>query len=314
MLADSTASHVTLLDPATGTVEGRVEVGAAPWRIAVAGRLGFVTTSTGLAIMDVRSGAFIASIPYQSPVGPPATGEFREGGMGIALSPDGKRAFVGVYTAAGSFLEVIHTENGYERSIPIGTRPFDVVIDPSGSTVYSIDHDSYTLTAVDTRTWESRTIEVAPLGRGAFDKPHYGIVAGSELLLPYQGRALVAYNLETGDSRELPLTANTHQHGVALSPDGTTAAIVGAGPAGEASGGASLTLLTLAGGAERIIPLSRPHELVAFSLDGKKAYLTGGYLLDGGWEGITVVDLESGATREIVTPARPLGIVVLGPQ
>ncbi|MEX1102646.1 MAG: hypothetical protein WED87_00245, partial [Dehalococcoidia bacterium] len=181
VLADSTASHVTLLDPATGTVEGRVEVGAAPWRIAVAGRLGFVTTSTGLAIMDVRSGAFIASIPYQSPVGPPTTGEFREGGMGIALSPDGKRAFVGVYTAAGSFLEVIHTENGYERSIPIGTRPFDVVIDPSGSTVYSIDHDSYTLTAVDTRTWESRTIEVAPLGRGAFDKPHYGIVAGSEL-------------------------------------------------------------------------------------------------------------------------------------
>ncbi|MGH2609759.1 MAG: YncE family protein, partial [Tepidiformaceae bacterium] len=230
------------------------------------------------------------------------------------LSPDGTRAFVGVYTRGGSFLEVFHTRNGFERSIPVGDRPFDVVMDPSGSTVYTIDHDAYTLTAIDTQTWEPRTIEVAPLGRGAFDKPHYGVVANGELLLPFQGRTVLAINVATGATREMALTADTHQHGLAVSPDGKSVAIVGTGPAGEAAGGPSLTILSLADGSERIIPLARPHEMVAFSLDGSEAYLTGGYLLDGGWEGVTVVDLESGATREIVVPARPLGIYVLGPQ
>ena len=302
------------MDPATGALRGRVEVGPSPWRIAVSGRLGYVTTATGLTVMDLLSGEVFARLPLQSPVGSPTTGEFREGGMGIALSPDGKHAYVGVYTKQGSFLEVFHTTNGYERSVPIGTRPFDVVINESGSIVYSIDHDSFTLTAVDTTTWGTRTVEVAPLGRGAFDKPHYGVVKDGELLLPFQGRTLLAYDLETGATRQVPLTANTHQHGVALSPDGATLAIVGSGPAGEATGGPSLTLLTLADGTERIIPLARPHELVAFSPDGTEAYLTGGYLLEGGWDGITVVDLDSGQTREFVTPARPLGIVVVAPE
>lgn len=314
VLADSTASHVTLLNPRSGAIEGRIEVGFSPWRIAMHDRLGYVTTAEGLAIIDVRTGDFFGQLPFQSPIETGGVGEFREGGMGIALSPDGRHAYVGVYTSQGSFLEVFHATNGYERSIPIGNRPFDVVINASGRTVYSIDHDSYTLTAVETGTWETRTIEIAPLGQGAFDKPHYGVVAGNELLMPYQGRSLLAYNLDTGSSREIPLTANTHQHGVALSVDGKTLAIVGSGPAGEATDGPSLTLLTLDDGSERIIPLTRPHEMVAFSLDGTQAYLTGGYLLEGGWEGITVLDLESGNTREIVTPARPLGIVVLGPQ
>jgi DNA-binding beta-propeller fold protein YncE len=313
ILADSTASHVTLLDPQTGAIEGRIEVGASPWRIAVHERLGYVTTASGLAIMDIRSGDVFGNLPFQSPIQPGGTGEFREGGMGIALSPDGTRAYVGVYTSSGSFLEVFHTTRGYERSIAIGNRPFDVVINEAGTTVYSIDHDSYTLTAVDVASWQTRTIEVAPLGQGAFDKPHYGVVAGGELLMPYQGRTLLAYNLDTGAARQVPLTSDTHQHGVALSPDGETLAIEGAGPAGEATGQPSLTLVDLGDGSERIIPLTRPHELVAFSLDGTRAYLTGGYLLDGGWEGVSVVDLESGAVREIVTPARPLGIVVLGP-
>jgi hypothetical protein len=315
VLADSTASHVTLLNPKSGAIEGRIEVGPSPWRIAMHDRLGYVTTAEGLAIIDVRTGDVFGRIPFQSPIEPePATGDFRQGGMGIALSPDGKHAYVGVYTSQGSFLEVFHTTNGYERSIPIGTRPFDVVINESGTTVYSIDHDSYALTAVDVATWEPRTIDVAPLGRGAFDKPHYGVVVDGELLMPYQGRTLLAYNLETGAARQIPLTANTHQHGLAVSPDGKTIGIVGSGPAGDAGDGPSLTLLTLGDGSERVIPLTRPHEMVAFSLDGTKAYLTGGYLLEGGWEGVTVVDLETGDTREVVTPAQPLGIVVLGPQ
>ena len=47
------------------------------------------------------------------------------------------------------------------------------------------------------------------------------------------------------------------------------------------------------------------------SLDGRRAFLTGGYLLTGGWDGITVVDLENRATREVSVPDGPLDIALL---
>ena len=310
VVANSTGNHISLVNAGTGKVEARVEVGPAPWGIASRGSLAYVTTATSLVVMETVQGRILATLPLQAKLGAPSEGEYREGGMGLAISPDGERVYVGVYSTGGSFLEVWHARNGYDRSIPIGIRPFDVVAAPSGRTVYSIDHDSFTLTAIDTQTWQPRTIEAAPLGRGAYDKPHYGAIAGNELLLPYQGKTLVALNFESGATREVPLTANTHQHGIAVTPDGATAVIIGTGPAGGASGPPSLTLLTLATGEERVLPLSKPHELVVLSADGTTAFLSGGYLL-GGWDGLTVVDLASGQAREIAVPDRPLGIVVL---
>ena len=71
-------------------------------------------------------------------------------------------------------------------------------------------------------------------------------------------------------------------------------------------------MLNLATLAEDEIPLNLPHERVALSPDGHFAYLTGGYTFaNGGWDGITVADLEQRATREIAVPDRPLDIVVL---
>jgi hypothetical protein len=63
---------------------------------------------------------------------------------------------------------------------------------------------------------------------------------------------------------------------------------------------------------ETNIPLAKPHENVVVSPDGRYAYVTGGYTFaGGGWDGITVIDLEMLTLREIPVPARPLDIVVL---
>ena len=77
------------------------------------------------------------------------------------------------------------------------------------------------------------------------------------------------------------------------------------------SGGPSLTILDLESGAEEIVPLSRPHERIVLSQDGRRAFLTGGYLLTGGWDGITIVDLETRATREVAVPDGPLDIALM---
>jgi hypothetical protein len=87
---------------------------------------------------------------------------------------------------------------------------------------------------------------------------------------------------------------------------------VGPGPAGGVSGPGGLTILDITTGAETHLPLARPHELVAVSPDGRTAYLTGGYLFaDGGWDGITIVDIERGTLSELPVPDRPLAIAVL---
>ncbi len=60
------------------------------------------------------------------------------------------------------------------------------------------------------------------------------------------------------------------------------------------------------------VPLARAHEQVAVSPDGRWAYLTGGHsFANGGWDGITVVDLIDLTLREITIPNRPLDIVIV---
>jgi hypothetical protein len=168
---------------------------------------------------------------------------------------------------------------------------------------------------LDTTSYETRTLPVSPLGDASglagFEKPHYAaLTADGTLLLPFQGQVLLRLDPRTGDSSTIPLTADTHQHGIALSPDRATAAIVGTGPAGTATAGPSLTLLDLRSGAETIYPLTRPHETCAWSSDGTRLYLTGGYTFaDGGWDGLTLLDRATGAIVEWPLGARPLDIV-----
>ena len=52
-----------------------------------------------------------------------------------------------------------------------------------------------------------------------------------------------------------------------------------------------------------------PHEEVALTEDGKTAILTGGYTFaEGGWDGITRIDLETGAVESTRLDGMPLGI------
>lgn len=83
-----------------------------------------------------------------------------------------------------------------------------------------------------------------------------------------------------------PMTADTHQHGVPLTSDGTLL-VVGTGPVDGSDEGPSLTIRA-PGGHDRVVPLGAPHE------DGGTAYVGGGFTREGSWDGVTVVDLNSG--------------------
>jgi YVTN family beta-propeller protein len=318
IVTNSAGYTISFIAPQSGTVT-QIEVGAAPWGLTLAPHdMAYVATAEGVAEVDIQRRERVALIPYQAEIGQPTFGEYRPGGMGIAVAPDGARVYVGVFLPDRSGrLEVIDAgKRAVIASLPIGVRPFQVLASPDGRMVYTIDHDTFTVTAIDTATYTARTLPVEPLGNsgwGSWDKPHYAALrADGHLLLPIQGRVLLDLDPVSGKSVALPLKANSHQHGVALAPDGRRLLIVGTGPAGDARGQPRLTVLDLATMAEDDIPLSRPHEQVALSPDGRLAYVTGGHsFANAGWDGLSVVDLLRRSVTELAVPARPLDIKVL---
>ncbi|MFE5617447.1 YncE family protein [Streptomyces sp. NPDC056524] len=318
LVADFGSDTVTFVDPERGAL-GSVEVGTAPYGLAVgADGRAWVATAEGVAVVDTRTRERLALVPYATDTGPVATGEYRGGGMGIALSPDGGRVYVGVNVPGGNgTLEVIDTASRkVTGTVPVGRRPFDVDVARDGSEVYATDHDSFDVTVVRADTLDPRRIKVAPYGTegglGSWLKPHYAVVRPSDgrLLLPFEGERLAVVDPRTGRTEIVPMTADTHQHGATITPDGTLF-VVGTGPIDPSEDeGPSLTVRA-PDGTERVYPLEGPHEDVAVSEDGRTAYVTGGFTRDGWWDGITVVDVESGGTRRLAAGERPLGIAVL---
>ncbi|MGW0992413.1 hypothetical protein ACWD5V_03695 [Streptomyces sp. NPDC002523] len=322
VVTDFGADTVTFVDPSRrgGKAElGSVKVGTAPYGIALDDDgTAWVATAEGVAAVDTKEGRRTALIPYSTDVGPVTTGEYRGGGMGIALSPDGRHVYVGVNVPGGNgTLEVIDTHSRkVVRSVPVGRRPFDVDVSTDGRRVYATDHDSFDVTVVDTGDWTTRRIEVAPYGTegglGSWLKPHYTAVRPSDgaLLLPFEGERLAVVDPGTGRVRVERMTANTHQHGAAVGADGTLY-VVGTGPIDPSRDeGPSLTVRA-PDGRERVIPLDGPHEDVALSADGRTAYVSGGFTRDGSWNGLSVVDLRTDKVSRLPAGTRPLGMAVL---
>ncbi|WP_418961009.1 YncE family protein [Streptomyces tritici] len=319
IVADFGADTVSFVDPARGRFDS-VRVGTAPYGLVVGedGRA-WVATAEGVAVVDTAARERLALVPYETETGRATTGEYRGGGMGIALSPDGRQAYVGVNVPGGNgALEIVDTERlEVTESVPVGRRPFDVDVSRDGTEVYATNHDSFDITVVPTRSpSDTRRIEVAPYGTegglGSWLKPHYAAVRASDgrLLLPFEGERLAVVDPESGRVDVERMTANTHQHGAALAPDGSLL-VVGTGPIDlDEDEGPSLTVRR-PDGSERVHPLEGPHEDVAVSADGRTAYVTGGFTRDGYWDGITVIDLGSGDTRRLAAGERPLGIAVL---
>ncbi|WP_043471625.1 YncE family protein [Kitasatospora sp. MBT66] len=322
LVTDFGADTVTFVDPARpgrAADLGSVRVGTAPYGLAVApDGTAWVATAEGVAAVDTRTRTRVALVPHTTRTGPVTTGEYRGGGMGIALSPDGTRAYVGVNVPGGNgTLEVVDTATRtVVQVVPVGRRPFDVDVSADGRQVYVTDHDSFDVTTVDTATWATRRTEVAPYGTegglGSWLKPHYTAVRPSDgaLLLPFEGERLAVVDPSTGRVTVEPMTANTHQHGVTAAPDGTLY-IVGTGPIDPAAdAGPSLTVRA-PDGSERLVPLDGPHETVTLSPDARTAYVSGGFTREGGWDGLTVVDTATGRTTRLPVGHLPLAVAVL---
>lgn len=307
-------AHLVLVDPDEGEI-ARIEVGRSPWGVAVApdGRA-YVATFDGVAVVDVEARERTGLISYASELAAgPTAGEYRPGGLGIAVSPRGDRVYVGVTTnfPDPGVLEVIDTASGTTiGSVPVGIRQFDVVVSDDGATVYAINHDSFDVTVVDAASLTvTRMVVAAPLGDelglGSWNKPHYAaLTAAGTLLMAYKGVLLLELDPRTGGATSLPLRSSTHSQGVELTPDGASFLVVGDGPDDTSLAGPSLEIVALTDGSSTVVALDGSHNDVAVSADGRRAYVTGGSSREGvPYPGvITVVDLR----EHLVIGAHPV--------
>ncbi|MFE2022544.1 YncE family protein, partial [Streptomyces sp. NPDC059499] len=130
LVADFGGDTVTFVDPGRGRgagPDGSVEAGTAPYGLTVGedGRA-WVATAEGVAVIDTATRTRLDVIPYATESGPVTTGEYRGGGMGIALAPDGAHVYVGVNVPGGNgVLEVIDTATReVTATVPVGRRPY----------------------------------------------------------------------------------------------------------------------------------------------------------------------------------------------
>ncbi|MBL3698406.1 hypothetical protein D3228_01895 [Leucobacter luti] len=315
---------LAVIDPAQpdGEAVRQIRVGAAPWGVGThtdpdGKTTAYAATAEGLAVVDPAAGELSALLPYAHPAQRIESGEYRPGGLGLAVAPDGSRVYVAVTPGDGSFvLEVFDTASQtVVGSVPVGARPFDVLVAPDGSWAATVDHDSFTVTVVDAATLQPTTHQVAPFGTegglASWEKPHYGAVTSDgAILLPYQGQTVVRLDPRTGEQTTIASAANSHAHGTALAGDRLLT--VGTGAFGSADGTPNLSILNVETGAEEVVPLALPHETVAPWRDAagaEYAAVAGGNTRNEGWDGVTLVALDGLATRELPVSGYPQAIV-----
>lgn len=282
LVTGTRSGEVIAINLDSNAVVSRVPGGRSPTALALQGGKAFVASDGLVSVIDLGNLALLDQISIEGR------------GTAIGTSPDGQHVFVGVRAGGETNrLDLISlAEKRRIRTAPVGVGVSHIVVTPDGKRIYVVNHDSFNVHVFDGSTLTlTREITVAPLGRGAWDKPHY-LVPGkdySRLYLPFQGKALVEIDAHTLAPKTHPFKINLHQHGMVFSPDGTKIYIANS----DLSGGpGSLSVIDASKMVETTrIDLGRNHEQVALSPDGRKAYLTGGFLI-GGHDDVTLVDLE----------------------
>lgn len=284
LVANRGSGDLTILDPADGRLIGRVAVGEGPWDVVVApdGRRAYVSVRLGVAVVDLAGEQVVQRIGTSFEA------------QGLALTPDGQTLYVG--SRAGRTVARIDVDSTFATDLPAGDWVMGLAISPDGRWVLAPGHYSRSLTVIDAAEGRvARHLTVDPLGPGPFNLPHYAVISPDSryAYLPFQGRAIARVTLGTWAVEYFPLSIDAHQHGLAISPDGRRLYVV------NVDRHQSLSEIDTADFRElRRIPLIGPHERIILSPDGRTAFLSGGYTLDG-QDIVTVIDLVREQVRTL---------------
>jgi YVTN family beta-propeller protein len=232
----------------------------------------------------------------------------------VAVSPDGKRAYVTNY-AAGALTVVNTASKSVVYNVPVGSQPVSVVVSPDSSKVYVANSFSHSVTVVDAETFKTETIVIPN---------QYNGYPSSIAITPDGKTAYVSINNLQPDSGNaicwvVGIEASTHQVSSAtrvrypmaltLSPDGAAIYVIG---------GNSDTLYTIATATHKIahavtLQLGSPTQPVtggiAVTPDGTKVFAT-----DSATAGIFEVDVTTQKLVKMIPAGQAPGSLAITPD
>jgi DNA-binding beta-propeller fold protein YncE len=292
--------NVVPIDVTAGRTEAPILADLRPEAIAITpdGRTAYVADAFAPTItpIDLSTGVAGAAIPI-APNG---------GISSIAISPSGATAYVAVVSAAqatGVVVPVSLAKGTPEPGIPVGSDPVAIAITPDGSTAYVADSGDGTITpiALPSGTPGPKIvvggnpvdIGITPNGDAAYVMD--GLDAG----------AVIPITLSENPARDVVGAAISAVSGeaeaIAVSPDGSSAVVVG---------GTGANLISLPSGAQLGSVISGTFTAVAISPDGTTALLgfTDG---TGGSNGVLRVKLSAGTSgTPIILAGEPVAIAI----
>jgi YVTN family beta-propeller protein len=250
----------------------------------------FVVTGSGSL---GRSGA-VTPIEVATNTPGPAIGEGGASPTAIAITPDGRTAYI-TNERGASVTPIELSTYALGPEINVGNEPVAIAITPDGTTAYVTNAGSGSVTPIDLAT----------------DMPGPEIKVGTApegIAISPDGKTAYVTNAGSGSVTPIELTTDTPgpeikvgkaPDGIAITPDGRTAYVANAG----SDSVTPIELATQTAGAE--IQMCRDPVAVAITPDGKTAYVANALC------GVTPIDVATNTPGPVITEeCNPMGIAV----
>jgi YVTN family beta-propeller protein len=304
-------------------VVGATPAAADPLAYVPLGNIELAHSATGVAIVDVRTGARIGTIPlsvraYSIAINPKGTRAYvvddngvavinlrtravvktisGVGGGDIAVDPNGTRVYLP--NEGTNTLDVVKTANNtVTTSIPVGNQPRAVVVNAAGTRAYTGNTNTpYSISVVNLHTGADMT----DITSANLDRPE-------NLGIDPSGTKVYAANFGASAGGTTVAVLDASNHSVGSVTVGTTPTSVVVNPTGTRAyvanrDSSSLSIINTATSMNvATVPLSFQPEHIAITPDGKRALITG-QDMDTGHFFDAVFDLLK--TKIIVGPTR----------
>lgn len=285
------SGNLSILREYSQNIDQLIPIGEQPWGVAVTpdSRVGCVSYVGGVAFLDLRAKRVERHVTFEGQ------------GMGVAMAPDGSYCYVAVVGSGGSWVYAIERSGNIAHQATIGGQAFGIYISPDGQQLYVPEHTSVLSVFAAPSMKQLQRIPLHPFGENRYSRAHYLAMSpdGNTLYLPFEGEALMVVDTRTFDISVHPMSIHAHQHGIAISPDGTRIYVANniLGGEGSLSEIDAKTFKEL-----RRFPLPRHHEQVLVDSEGRHVYLSGGFVMGyNAHDDLTVVNLEEGQVLRIDT-------------
>jgi len=270
-VANSDDDHITIIDPETNRVTGKIVVSANPHGIVPSpdGKRFYISSESKdvLDVVDRETSKIIRSVPL----------EIRPNN--VAITADGRRVYVCI--RGKSWVDIVDTASLEKiKSVEVGKGPHNVYRTPDGKYMLATAMDGERITAIDVKTEEPAfTISPAGIPRpmtidarpdGSINRLFVQLsgLHGFEAIDWGTRKVTAKVQLPQAPPGAKPLIPDTFSHGMAIAPDHQTLWV-------NDMLNNTVNIFSLADLKQVAqIPVGRGPDWMVFTPDGKRCYIS----------------------------------------